>query len=330
MKPSPKITIITPSFNQGAFLEQTIQSVLDQQYPNLEYMVIDGGSRDASVGIIRKYEKHLAYWVSEKDAGQSDAINKGLRRATGQVVNWLNSDDYYEPRTLVTVAEHFAVPGTHVVCGRSRLFSGAGHTAYYSQGTDVYPGNLAKTIGWARMDQPETFFSAAAVRRMGPLDTRLHYLMDRDWWIKYLLAFGLAGIVQIPDVLVNFRLHESSKTVSQKPGFQVEHDTFYYALARQAGLDACAALIAETCSVHPAFVATGPAPDRSLAEKVLNYYLLFRAGEFYAGSEWKKAKRFLAGVTASMLEKEDKKLHRQLYLRNTFLPEPVIHFLRKQ
>ncbi len=326
----PKITIITPSFNQGAFLEQTIQSVLDQQYPNLEYMVIDGGSRDASAGIIRKYEKHLAYWVSEKDAGQSDAINKGLVRATGHVVNWLNSDDYYAPRTLFTVAEHFADPRTRVVCGRSRLFRGADQTAYYSQGTDVYPGNLAKTIGWARMDQPETFFSAEAVRRMGPLDTRLHYLMDRDWWIRYLLLFGLEGIVQIPDVLVHFRLHESSKTVSQKPGFQVEHDTFYHALARQAGLQAHAALIAETCPVHPEFAPAGLVPDRSLAEKVLNYYLLFRAGEFYAASRWKEAKRFLAGVTASTLEKEDKKLHRQLYLRNTFLPEPVIHFLRKQ
>ncbi len=139
----PKITIITPSFNQGNFLEQTILSVLDQQYPNLEYMVIDGGSRDASVSIIRRYEKHLAYWVSEKDAGQSDAINKGLRRATGQVINWLNSDDYYEPRTLFTVAEHFGEPGTRVLCGRSRLFRGSGQTAYYSQGTDVFPGNLA-------------------------------------------------------------------------------------------------------------------------------------------------------------------------------------------
>jgi hypothetical protein len=246
------------------------------------------------------------------------------------VVNWLNSDDYYEPRTLFTVAEHFATPHA----GRLRAeppVPGAGQTAYYSQGTDVYPGNLAKTIGWARMDQPETFFSAAAVRRMGPLDTRLQYLMDRDWWIRYLLLFGLEGIVQIPDVLVNFRLHDASKTVAQKPGFQVEHDTFYHALARQAGLTACADLIARTCPVHPGFTPAVPVTaDPSLVEKVLSYYLLFRANEFYAGSEWKKAKRFLAGVTAATLEKEDKKLHRQLYFRNTFLPQPVIHFLRKQ
>ena len=103
----PKITIITPSFNQGNYLEQTIDSVLSQNYSNLEYIIIDGGSADNSVDIIKKYEKHLAYWVSEKDKGQTNAINKGLKIATGDIVNWLNSDDYYEPDALHKVADAF-------------------------------------------------------------------------------------------------------------------------------------------------------------------------------------------------------------------------------
>src|SRR5512134_129792 len=119
---SPKISIVTPSFNQGKYLERTIRSVIEQDYPNLEYIIIDGGSTDESVEIIRKYEKHLAYWVSEPDRGQSHAINKGFDRATGEIFGWLNSDDWYVPGALKAVAEAFAAnPEAGAVVGAGEM-----------------------------------------------------------------------------------------------------------------------------------------------------------------------------------------------------------------
>ena len=119
----PKISIITPSYNQGQFLEQTIVSVLGQNYPNLEYVIIDGGSTDNSVEIIKKYEQHLAYWVSEKDKGQADAINKGLKFCTGEIFNWLNSDDYLENGALYKIAAAFENPVIDMVAGVVRNFN---------------------------------------------------------------------------------------------------------------------------------------------------------------------------------------------------------------
>ena len=327
----PKITIITPSFNQGQFLEQTILSVLNQNYPNLEYIIIDGGSKDNSVDIIKKYADKLTYWVSEPDKGQSEAINKGLRRATGNVVNWLNSDDYHEPHTLHTIAEAFAQPGVSVVCGRGRLFRHENETAYYSQGTDVYPGNLAKTIGWARMDQPETFFSKAAIDKMGLLDTRLHYLMDRDWWLKYLFLFGLEGVKTISDVLINFRLHADSKTVSQSPKFQIEHDTFYFSLAKSLALNNYASLIKSLFQVNEDLtIELKYAYDRNLVEKSLHYYFLKRADETYAQNDKKRTQQLINNIQDRFLEKEDLALKNKLNFRNKYMPQFIIKALRKE
>src|ERR1043165_8570399 len=122
----PKITIITPSYNQGEFLEDTFRSVLEQNYPNLEYFVVDGGSTDASVDIIKRYADHFDWWVSEKDRGQSHAINKGLERATGDIVTWLNSDDYYPPDILHFVAQMFDDPNVHLINGDCEIIDGEG------------------------------------------------------------------------------------------------------------------------------------------------------------------------------------------------------------
>lgn len=325
----PKITIITPSYNQGYFLEQTIDSVLSQNYPHLEYMVIDGGSVDNSVEIIKKYEKYLAYWVSEKDKGQSDAINKGLQKATGDIVNWLNSDDYYEKNTLNIIGKSFENLQVHVVCGRSRIFYDEGNqTSHFSSGTDIYKNNLAKTIGWARIDQPETFFRASAIQKMGFVNDKFHYVMDKEWWIRYLLLFGLDNILQIEDVLVNFRLHGDSKTVSQQKGFQIETNSLFYELAEVKELHKQKEFLSNLSEIKEKINQDFyKLIDKSLIEKAIHYYLLYKADEYYYFGNKNSAKKCLKEIEESLLDNIDKKLFKEL-TQKVNIPTFLIKILR--
>ena len=194
----PKITIVTPSFNQGQFLEQTIVSILDQNYPNLEYIIIDGGSKDQSISIIKKYESRLAYWVSEADRGQSDAINKGLKKATGDIFNWINSDDYMEQGSLFLIANAFLDnPNATCVSGKCSIFDNeTKNIRNITHGVTLYDQNLAKTIGWAAINQPETFFKLNVIKEIGLANENLHYNMDKELWIRYLLSFGQNNVVR--------------------------------------------------------------------------------------------------------------------------------------
>lgn len=322
--PLPKITIITPSYGQGQYIGQTIESVLDQNYPNLEYIIFDGGSKDNTVDVIKKYEKHISFWVSEKDKGQSDAINKGLNRATGEIVNWLNSDDYYEPNCLHTVAENFQNKNTNVVCGRSNLFKGQGEIVQESRGTDIYQNNLAKTIGWARIDQPETFFRKSALDQMGLLDARFHYVMDKEWWIRYLLLFGLDNIQKIDQKLVNFRLHEESKTVSQQDLFGVETASMYYNIAKTIDEPTLASIINQNETLKEELaINIDPKLQKGKKElllSALHYFMIYRADYFYSIDEREKSKNYLKNINVNLLSEEENQRFSKLKFRNQFLP----------
>lgn len=211
--PSPvRISIVTPSYNQGKFLEKTILSVLEQGYPNLEYIIIDGGSTDESVEIIRKYADRLTYWVSEPDRGQSHAINKGFERATGEIFGWLNSDDWYHPGALQAVADAFAAnPEAGAVVG-------AGN--YVDETGSVIDLNVPKGISldsiYSWFDeyfwQPSCFFTHEAWMQCGPLNEGLEYAMDLDLWIKLAKKYQFAAI----ETLLSTSLkHPFAKTTAQ-------------------------------------------------------------------------------------------------------------------
>lgn len=217
----PKISIITPSYNQGKYLEKTILSVLEQGYPNLEYIIIDGGSTDESVAIIKKYADRLTYWVSESDRGQSHAINKGFDRATGEIFGWLNSDDYYHHGALREVAEQFiANPDAGAVVG-------AGDMLVEETGaiTLVAPFPVTVNSLYGAVDrffaQPSCFFSRQAWLDCGPLDESLHLAMDLDLWLK--IAKKYSYVTTHKNLSVSL-IHSHAKTKS---------------LAAQSLVDAC-------------------------------------------------------------------------------------------
>jgi len=216
-QPWPRISVVTPSYNQGQFLEETIRSVLLQGYPNLEYMVIDGGSTDGSVEIIRKYKPWLAHWESERDRGQSHAINKGWARTTGDLVAWLCSDDTYLPGALALAVDAWRrQPDVVAVVGGVQPIDGESHnTGRPSIPRLPVPAPLDLSIidheKWF-LPQPSGFWSRSALDRVGLwLREDLHYTMDRELYYRLCRA---GKVVLLQDVLATYRFHEASKSVS--------------------------------------------------------------------------------------------------------------------
>jgi glycosyltransferase involved in cell wall biosynthesis len=206
---NPKVSIIMPSYNQGRFLEAAIQSVLAQSYPNIEYILVDGGSTDESVGIINKYQQHFAWSVSEKDNGHADALNKGFSHATGEVLAWLNSDDVYYPNA---VAEAVAIMQEHpevgMVYGDADLIdnSGAAIGQFASRQTD-YRRMLRGSV---HIPQATTFFRADIWKQVGPLDLSLFFSFDYDLWVK---IAKVSRLLYVPKRWAQFRIHGDGKTI---------------------------------------------------------------------------------------------------------------------
>lgn len=217
----PKISIVTPSLNQGQFIEETIRSVLLQGYPDFEYIIIDGGSTDRSVEVIKKYEKWLTYWVSEPDKGQSHAINKGFAKATGEIYAYINSDDLYERNAFGVVAPIFSKSDKpQLVAGECIIFDGSIDKWIFKP---WWPQNLSYFISKtysSTFGQPSSFWSKKIFDEVGGFDESLHYCFDREFFLRV----GLTDVSPhfIPARIARFRKHSKSKSINQEIRFHEE------------------------------------------------------------------------------------------------------------
>jgi len=218
----PKISIITPSFNQGKFIKETIESVLSQNYPNLEYIVMDGGSTDETVKILKSYNSKSTNgskfsWVSKKDAGQTDAINNGIKKSTGEIIAYINSDDVMLPNTLETVAKFFTnnkesmwLTGDYFIIDENGKVIQS-FIAKYKRFLRRFP--YFNTLAVANyIIQPSTFWRRSLIDEIGFFDKDLHLCMDYDYWMRAIKKYNLAVL---PDHFSQFRIHGASKGISQ-------------------------------------------------------------------------------------------------------------------
>lgn len=204
------VSVITPSYNQARFLEATIRSVLEQDYPDMEYIIVDGGSTDGSVDIIRKYADRLAGWVSEPDLGQTDAINKGFAMAKGDILAWLNSDDTYQPGAIREAAAYLQEhPEVGMVYGDANFIDENGKVigSFPSCQTDF----RRLRQGYVHVAQQSSFFRADLWKKVGPLDPSFYFAMDYDLWVRLARE---APLVYLPCLWANFRLHGDAKTIA--------------------------------------------------------------------------------------------------------------------
>ncbi len=223
MKPWPGITVITPTYNSGPFLAETIESVLNQDVPGLEYMIFDGGSTDDTVDVIRRYEKHLTFWVSEKDGGQAAAVNRGFARATTEFVAELDSDDLYLPGALHAALDVLrSTPGARWVAGGILDF-GTAHTPQHSWYLPTVPTTLLDVLTQRfQVAQPGHVWSRAMIAAVGGYDTSMRYVFDNDLYAKLLINGERCIAINRP--LAAYRLHPTSKTMAEGQYFEAEWD----------------------------------------------------------------------------------------------------------
>ena len=264
------VSIITPSYNQARYLETTIQSVLAQDYARIEYIVVDGGSTDGSVELIKNYQSRLAYWVSEEDNGQADAINKGLARAGGEILAWLNSDDYYLPNTISAAVKIFEEnPDVAMLYGDMLAVDEHGQTINLLKYGQL---SLEDLLCFQIIGQPAVFFRRAAYEKTGGLDPTFHYLLDHHLWIRLAQP---GKILHVPQIWAAARFHAEAKNRAKAAEFGREAFRILGWVKSQPGLSEAIARVERRA--------------RASAHRVDARYLLDGGKSISALSAWMRA-----------------------------------------
>lgn len=271
----PIVSIVTPSFNQGQFIEDTILSVLNQNYPKIEYLIIDGGSNDGSVEIIKKYENKLAYWISEKDNGQTHAINKGWAISNGEIIAWLNSDDTYVNSNVVSevVRNFIDNPQWGMLYGDCWIVNEKGERENrdgYLDNLPAIPFNINSFLLRNHIGQPASFFKKEVVLEVGGLNEKLHYGMDFDLFAKIGLRFKIGNLHNVP--LAKFRVH--SKAITSKLGISFVEEM---------------SLLFKQITSNKLF----PDSSKNVLNVVLSNLYFEQADRYISYAEHKKARHFL-------------------------------------
>ena len=227
-KKYPKISIVTPSFNQGEFLEETILSIINQNYPNLEYIIIDGGSTDNSVEIIKKYDEFIDYWVSEKDEGQSHAIMKGLEKCTGDIFNWINSDDYLVEDSLFKIANYFKKE-TLLYIGYNKMI---GPDFKYTYQLPIHK-DFASNLVERKLSQQSMFYNLSFIKNID-FPKQLHYCMDLYIYYYFILFNSIDKIDLMDETISVFRIHSNSKTTEYESAFDLEANLIHFEILKSA------------------------------------------------------------------------------------------------
>lgn len=323
----PRITLITPSFNQGKYIEQTILSVLQQGYPNLEYIIMDGGSSDETVEIIRKYEKQIFYWESKPDKGQSDAINKGLQKATGDVFNWLNSDDVLEKGALHEVGKTFAENDILSFNGVCRTFNDGNFAETVDTTYTTFSKRAEQTIAKPGMGQPSQFYSLKAVREIGNrVNSSLSHSMDMELWYRFLFHYGTEKVMFTNKTLSSFRLHGESKTVNLHEIFRKDDYALYLSIFNQFNAPDFLKNFVLKFEINRNY-------NNTWHEGVINPELLFAyfavrfATEYYTLGEYDNCGKCLMYARKNGYPVDSNFL--SLIGKVMLLPTPVINFARK-
>lgn len=296
----PKISIIVPSFNQGRYLEETLQSVINQQYPNLELFVVDGGSTDNSVEIIKKYEQYITWWVSEKDKGQSEAINKGFKKANGEIINWLCSDDLLTPGALYKVADYFfkSAEDTGLVHGGTTHFYGKRDLLNdwgYSN------PSLERNLSGMAFSQPSAFVRKKYLDMVGGLvNENLHYGMDYDLYCRLACV---CRFLPVKEIFSSYRNHKKSKSHVGQSSFISDWNRVFANLCKNAGWDDVINEIAATGLIEKdllsfyypfSFIINKDVLNTADKKKIVFYHYCYTLRSFYRTGLIGKAKKMSA------------------------------------